>query len=203
MVNYSDWLERRGVNPMDVPMAILTFKSAAFITWCVMTVTTVRYRPMKRIFTSGTPGRALDRIRSRYPKFYANTERRVTTASERMGSWRITQTIARFQPIKKEDGESETDFGRRKRRDLGLGIAEGYIMYKFTIPLWATAYLYWILLFFSQRPGITEHLLESFKFSYEEVKAEPVTLAQEAMQSRKTKQDDLSIDQKSSAGVIS
>jgi hypothetical protein len=46
-----------------------------------------------------------------------------------------------YQRIVLKKGETLGNFQQRKRRELGFGIGEGYILYKFTLPFWASGYV--------------------------------------------------------------
>ena len=67
---------------------------------------------------------------------------KVTQLSERIADYRITQwTLGKIQSIRQKKGETLHSFQKRRRTDLGFGIAEGFVLYKFSLPIWASAYL--------------------------------------------------------------
>jgi len=141
-----------GVNPLDIPIAIGLFKVAAYGTWIVITAACIRYRPVNYFFQSGIPRALLVRTKARFPNACERLENRVTHTADTVAEWRITQNLlGRLNKIKEERSEAPEKFKARARRNLGLGIAEGVLMYKITFPLWAPFYFFLILFYYSKR----------------------------------------------------
>eukprot|EP00494_Astrolonche_serrata_P031869 UN32138 len=172
LANVKGWLEKNGVRPRDVPIALLSFKAMAFGTCVGLTIFTVRYRPLNRFFRSGRPQAWVQRMKLRYPKM----EEKISSISERIADHRITQwSLGHYQRIRQEATESAKHFERRKRRELGFGVAEGYILYKITLPFWSVAYLYSLLMVYSDRDGMMENISASFDGSNDSQDIDPVT----------------------------
>jgi hypothetical protein len=85
----------------------------------------------------------------RFPRFWNKTELKVTQLSEKVADYRLTQwTLGKIQSIRQKKGETLHSFQKRRRTDLGFGIAEGFVLYKFSLPIWASAYLCVTLFYF-------------------------------------------------------
>jgi len=165
MQKVKSWMEKSGIEPRDVPTALIIFKGAGFLTYFSLTAVAVRFGPTRWFFRSGAPKRALVRFQNRYPNFYHKTEQKVVKYSEKLAEWQALQrTLGYFQNIKQRRAERLVHFEKRRRQDLGLGIAEGYILYKATLPIWASAYLCGILYIFKHgEQDLVENMQQSFQ----------------------------------------
>jgi len=161
-----DYLLTHGVNPLDIPIAIGLFKVAAYGTWIVITAACIRYRPVNYFFQSGLPRALLVRTKTRFPKACERLENRVTHTADIVAEWKITQKLlGRLNKIKEDRSEAPETFKARARRNLGLGVAEGVLMYKITFPVWAPFYFFLILFYYSKRRMELGDSLEHVKTS--------------------------------------
>jgi len=169
------FFERNGVVARDIPLAIVAFKTAAFVTYFGLTVLGVRFRPINRMFHSGRPRRMIDRWKIRYPNFWGKAEDNVMKASEWTADFKFVQwSLSKYQTLQRSRSETMLNYSKRRRQDLGLGIAEGYIVYKLTLPIWASLYLYSILTYFSKTKNSFATIEESMVGSQMD-DADPVT----------------------------
>lgn len=120
------YLKQKGVTPTDIPKAVATFTGVKYVVWLSFVVTGMRYRPLKRLFNRPTPQRWRASFQRRYPEFYNRNYQRMITAAEGVANTRLFRSIA--------DRISSNE-ARKNRSGTALGLAEGMLLYKVTLPI--------------------------------------------------------------------
>jgi len=152
MPRVKDYFLNHGVKPIDIPIAIGLFKLTAYGTWFAATAVCIRYRPIRYFFRSGVPRTALEKTRRKIPNLWRRMENGVLHTADRVAEWRITQNLlGRLAEVRRRRSESQARYRARARRNLGMGIAEGVLLYKTTFPIWAPLYFFLILRYYSNK----------------------------------------------------
>jgi len=142
MTLVKDYLLNYGVNPINIPIAIGVFKIVTYTTWAVVTAVCIKWRPVSRFFRAGLPREGLEHIKVKIPNAWQRFEGIVNHTADKVSEWRVTQKFFGRMNVKQESFEETASYKARARRNLGLGVAEGVLMYKLIFPIWAPLYFY-------------------------------------------------------------
>ena len=120
------YLNDKGVNPLDIPKALATFTGVKYVIWLSFVTAGMRYRPLKRLFNRPAPQRWRASFQRAYPEFYNRNYNRMVNAAEGVANTRVFRSIA--------DTVSSPS-ARKNRSGAALGLAEGMLLYKLTLPI--------------------------------------------------------------------
>ena len=118
------YMQTNGIKKVDIPIAVIYFKTLSYMTWFGTLALCYRYRPIM-LFTSTNIGKIFkNKLITKYPNGYKKTYNFIMTKSEKLAEWKYFKWIPTSMNL------DPTRFSRA----IGSNLLVGKLLLPITFP---------------------------------------------------------------------